>query len=172
MLSAQQKFFNILARFYQDYGIPGVCGWIDALLNLYLVSRDGKPWTQRSISSHLSKLFPKPSKYPTSVSSINRAIKINLKYGTIIKEGSHKEGYTYKAAEGSDLLISMFQNFIDKNRYYLGELEQLKGSPEPIGSAVEMQVQGILYYNQMLEEALNSVKNAIFPDEKSFEGDE
>ncbi len=172
MISAQQKFFNILARFYEDYGIPGVCGWIDALLNLYIFSSDGKPWTQRNISSHLSNLFPKPRKYPTSVSSINRAIKINLEYCTIIKDGSHKEGYTYKAAEGSDLLISMFQNLIDKNRFYLGELEQLKGSPEPIGSAVEIQVQGILYYNQMLEDALNSAKNAIFLDEKSFKGDE
>ena len=172
MISAQQKFFNIIARFYEDYGMPGVCGWIDALLNIDIVTIDKKPWTQRKISRQLSNLFPNPSKYPTSVSSINRAIKINLKYGTIIKEGSHKEGYTYKAAKGLDMLIYMYKNFIDKNRIYLDELEQLKGSPEPLGSAVEVQIQGIQFYNQMLKNTLNGVKRAISSFEETLKGDE
>ncbi len=154
----RQKFFDIFASYYEEYGIPGLCGWIDTLL---LLEPNDQQWTQKTISKRLTDFFPN-GKYPTSVSSINRAIKINEKYGTILKEGTHKTGYTYKATPGTEMIAKIFEGFIEKTNICLNDLQQLLSEcreTDPIlKSVLEEQILGYEAYVQLLEYALNFFK--------------
>ncbi len=151
----KKQFLNIYADFYEDYGLPGVCGWIDGLL--YLESTDkGESWTQLSISLKLKDLFSTESKYPISVSSINRFIKICEQYGTIEKRGSHKLGYTYHSVKGNELLFNIFKFFMDRNEIIIERFDNLHSTDleDNIQQAVQEQIIGLQFYNEMLKQAL------------------
>ncbi|MFX0184764.1 MAG: hypothetical protein ACFE95_16905 [Candidatus Hodarchaeota archaeon] len=154
----RKKLFDIFARYYEEYGIPGLCGWIDTLFLLEPQDPNEYQWTQRSISKRLLELFPN-GEYPTSVSSINRAIKINEKYGTVLKEGTHKTGYTYTATSGTEMISNIFEGFIEKTNICLNDLYQLKNEvqdSDPIlKNVLDEQILGYHAYVQLLEHALN-----------------
>ena len=132
--SSRQMFFDLLGDYWKSYSLPGLCGYIDALL--WLEQKDN--WTQQTISNRLKELLGSESKYPTSVPSINRAIKVNVQYGTVIKKGNHKLGYTYHVATASTMITDMFQQMIDFNEKMIDKLnkllhfEEVKSDPDLI----------------------------------------
>lgn len=165
-ISLQRKsFFNILAEYWEGYGLPGLSGYIDALL--WLEQRDD--WTQVTISKRLKELFGNESEYPTSIPSVNRAIKFNVQYGTLIRRGTHKLGYSYHVADDASLLELMFQRFIDINVRMMDMLADLQSSevensdPE-LFTAVQIQNFGIQIYNESLEYGLQYLKDKIGSD--------
>jgi len=156
--TARNQFFEVMAEFWQEYGLPGTCGYIDALL--WLEPHD---WSQAAISDRLKELFGNKNQYPVSISSINRAIKINVHYGTVIKEGSHKIGYTYRVATDSDMLTGFFQRFIDLNSIMIEKLQKietpdLKNEDPNLKTAINVQIKGLEMYSQFLEYGLNFMK--------------
>ncbi len=160
------QLYDIFAEYYEEHGIPGLCGWIDTLFLLEPQDLNGHQWTQRTIAKRLTDLFP-GGKYPTSVSSINRAIKINEKYGTVLKEGTHKTGYTYKATSGAEMIVKIFEGFIDKTNVCIKDLQQLmekcQDSDPTLKQFLEEQIFGYNAYVQLLEYALNFFKEK-FPE--------
>ncbi|MHA2093078.1 MAG: hypothetical protein ACW98F_00345, partial [Candidatus Hodarchaeales archaeon] len=120
----RKSFFDILAKYWESYGLPGLSGYIDALL--WLEQRDD--WTQVAISKRLKSLFGNESDYPTSIASVNRAIKINVQYGTLYRRGTHKLGYSYHVADDASMLEMMFQRFIDINTGMMDTLSNLLSS--------------------------------------------
>ncbi len=154
----RERLFDIFASYYEEYGIPGLCGWIDTLL---LLEPNEQQWTQQSISKRLTDFFPN-GKYPTSVSSINRAIRINEKYGTVLKKGTHKTGYTYAAATGTEMIAKIFEGFIEKTNLCLNDLHLLldkcQNKDPTLKSILEEQIFGYNAYVQLLEYALDFFK--------------
>ena len=110
------------------------------------------------------EIFPNPE-YPTSVSSISRAIRINLQYGTVIRKGTRKSGYTYHLPSDAEIMTAMFQNFIDMNNNFLGKLLQFKAleikNDDVLLKAVEFQIKGVEIFNQILEGVLDSAREAF-----------
>jgi hypothetical protein len=155
---SREKFFDIIANYWRSHSLPGLSGYIDALL--WLEQRDD--WTQSAISSRLKELLGDKSKYPTSVASVNRAIKANVQFGTVVRKGSHKLGYSYQAAVDATMLTNMFKKFIDQNEIIIEELSELKTSdletsdPE-LFQAIQAQIVGIEVYNDSLIEGYNSL---------------
>ena len=70
--SLRTEFLHAMGETYEKYGYPDYCGWIEGLLLL-----EPREWSQRGIADRLRELFP-ASKYPTSISSVNRALNIGL----------------------------------------------------------------------------------------------
>lgn len=160
MISALRKeLFDIFARYYEEYGLPKLCGLIDTLFLFETLDPNGEKWTQRSISNRLAMYFP-DGKF--SVSSINRAIRINEKYGTVLKEGTHKTGYTYTATSGTEMVSRIFEVFIEKTNICIQELQELQDKPldtDPtLKKILEEQILGYILYVQVLEKALNFFK--------------
>jgi hypothetical protein len=160
MISALRKeLFDIFAKYYEEYGLPKLCGLIDTLFLFEPLDPDGKKWTQRSISSRLTEYFPE-GKF--SVPSINRAIRINEKYGTVLKEGTHKTGYTYTATPGIEMVSKIFEGFIEKTNICIQELQELQdkllGTDPTLKKILEEQIFGYILYVQVLEKALNYFK--------------
>lgn len=125
MLSeARKQYFEIMAETYKRYHYPAICGWIEALMLL-----EPKEWTQKSLSDSLSELFPEPDS-STSVSSINRAVKVLEEYGTIKKSGSRKIGYHYTINEGAQAVINMFLYMVQINDDLARKLGKLKDTTE------------------------------------------
>ncbi|MFX0013966.1 MAG: hypothetical protein ACFFB2_18405 [Promethearchaeota archaeon] len=151
------QLFDIFAKYYEEYGIPGLCGWIDTLFLFETRDPHGHHWTQRSISKRLTELFPN-GKYPTSISSINRAIKINEKYGTVLKEGTHNTGYTYTATTGTEMITKIFEGFIEKTNVCINDLHLLlikcQESDMNLKKILEEQILGYNTYVRLLEYAL------------------
>ncbi len=163
MLSASRKeLFDIFAKYYEEYGIPRLSGLIDTLFLFESLDPHGSKWTQRSISRRLADFFPN-GKY--SVSSVNRAIKINEKYGTIVKEGTHKTGYTYTATSGIEMIIKIFEGFIEKNDVCIDELKQLLNKSQDtdplLKKILDEQIFGYILYGKVLEKALIFIKEEV-----------
>jgi hypothetical protein len=155
---SRKKFFDLLADYWKAHSLPGLSGYIDALL--WLEQRDD--WTQSTISDRLKKLFGSKSSYPTSVASVNRAIKANVQFGTVIRRGTHKVGYTYQAAVDAKMLTNMFKKFIDQNEAMMTKLSELNTSSleknDPVlFQAIQAQIYGIEVYNDSLIDGYNSL---------------
>ena len=160
MISALRKeLFDIFAEYYEDYGIPRLCGLIDTLLLFEPLDPEGQKWTQKSISRRLTNSFP-DGKF--SIPSINRAIKINEKYGTVLKEGTHKTGYSYTATPGIEMISKIFEGFIEKTNDCINKLQHLQDrSPDTdpeLKKILEEQIFGYILYVQVLEKALKIFK--------------
>lgn len=155
---SRKKFFDLLADYWKAHSLPGLSGYIDALL--WLERRDD--WTQTMISNRLKELFGSNSNYPASIASVNRTIKVNVQYGTVMRKGNHKLGYTYQAVEDATMLTNMFQKFIDKNEFIMSKLSELRTSdldnrdPE-LFQAIQAQIFGIRIYNDSLLVGYNSL---------------
>lgn len=160
----REQLFEIFAKYYEEYGIPGLCGWIDTLFLFEPRDQYGNHWTQKSISKRLKELFP-AGKYPTSVPSVNRAIRINEKYGTVLKQGSHKIGYSYIATSGTEMISKIFEVFIEKTNVCIDEMLQLKDKcqdKDPVLKKItEEQIFGYKVYVELLEYALDFFREKL-----------
>ena len=144
--SPRQEFLNIIGASYAQYGYPEYCGWIEGLLLL-----ETKDWTQRGIAKRLTEIFPE-SKYPTSVSSVNRALKILEGYGVVEKTGSRKTGFRYRKLTSSGLVSSMLQQLIVINQEFIRGLESLSGKgikeDKELKKAIAYQMEAAMIWNR------------------------
>ncbi len=151
----RQEFLNIIGSSYSQYGYPEYCGWVEGLLLL-----EPKGWTQRSIAQRLTEIFS-ATKYPTSVPSINRALKILESYGVVEKTGSRKTGYKYRARPSSGLLSSMLQNLTAINTEFIRKLEFLSAKDvekdRGLKKAISYQVDVAHAWNKAVEGLLKTI---------------
>jgi hypothetical protein len=140
---------------YEQYGYPKYCGWIEGLMFL-----EPQEWTQRGISARLGELFPE-SKYPTSIPSVNRALKILDTYGVVEKTGSRKTGYHYQIASSTNLGISMLQQLILANRNFIASMKDLLArntkKDVALSRAINAEINGMGVWNRALEKVLESL---------------
>jgi len=146
-----------MGKTYATYGYPEYCGWIEGLLHL-----EKKTWSQQAISERLGELFP-DSKYPTSVPSVNRALKILEEYGIVEKKGSRKTGYCYSVVTSTNLVNSMVQNLIAINTDFIGKLEIIAGKNKKkdadLNRATTLQIKMAKLWNQAMLQLLNSASS-------------
>jgi DNA-binding transcriptional regulator GbsR (MarR family) len=142
---------------YDQYGYPAYCGWIEGLMLL-----EPQEWTQRGLSKRLGELFPE-SKYPTSVPSVNRALKVLETYGVVEKEGSRKTGYRYQIASSTNLGLSMLQQLILVNRNFIVSMKDIsarnKKKDQALRKALNAEIKGISIWNDVLEKVLESLSD-------------
>ncbi len=145
----RQEFLRIIGSSYSQYGYPEYCGWIEGLMLL-----ESKDWTQQAIAERLGEIFP-DSKYPTSISSVNRAIKLLEAYGVVEKTGSRKTGYRYKMLTSSGLVSSMLQQLLMINNEFIRKLVSLEGkdleNDKDLKRAIRYQMEAAHIWNSAVE---------------------
>ena len=161
---ARKQFFQILGQQYSLYGYPPILGRIEGLLTLY----HKREWTQIEISQELDKIFPEKND-PTSVSTVNRAMKILEIYNVVIKQGTRKLGYTYKIGSRASYLVKMFEVFLHSTQSYIEDLGTLqkefslsdedKNHNEILIEAVNFHLRGSKILEFELEKLILSIKN-------------
>jgi DNA-binding transcriptional regulator GbsR (MarR family) len=153
----RKEFLEIIGRTYDTYGYPEYCGWIEGLLML-----EQKEWTQQGISDRLKELFP-DSKYPTSVPSVNRALKILESYGIILKTGSRKSGYRYGLVSSSNIVSSMFHQLLVVNQDFIGKLEALRSKSRKkdsaLSRAISSQISVATIWSDVVEQIIESMQD-------------
>jgi DNA-binding transcriptional regulator GbsR (MarR family) len=153
----RKEFLTIIGKTYDHYGYPEYCGWVEGLLQL-----ENKEWSQTSISERLTEIFP-ASKYPTSVPSINRALKILEEYGVVEKTGSRKTGYRYSAITSSNLVTSMVYQLMTVNNDFIGKLELLaaknKKKDTELKRATSNQINMARQWNRALSHLLEATSS-------------
>ena len=116
----REKFLKILGNSYKKFGFPAILGWIEALLCL-----EKKELMQGEISIQLTNIF-KDQNVATSISSVNRALKIMEFYKIVVKKGNPKIGYSYKINMDSNFIIKFFYNLIEMTKNVTKNLTDLK----------------------------------------------
>jgi len=153
----RKEFLVTIGKTYEIYGYPEYCGWIEGLLQL-----EQKEWTQQGISERLKELFPE-TKYPTSVPSVNRALRILENYGIILKTGSRKSGYKYQLVSSSNIVSSMFQQLLVVNQDYIGKMEALRSKnlkkDSDLSKAISSQISVAKIWNDIMEQIITSMQN-------------
>ncbi|MFW9913430.1 MAG: hypothetical protein ACFFEU_13215 [Candidatus Thorarchaeota archaeon] len=148
----RREFLTAIGTMYDQYGYPEYCGWIEGLMLL-----EPQDWTQRGISSRLREIFPE-SKYPTSVPSVNRALKVLEAYAVVVKTGSRKTGYQYRIASSTNLGASMLQQLIIVNQNFIVRMKELssgnKKKDTALMKALNAEIKGMKLWNQALEKVL------------------
>ena len=159
MTSADLKleFLGIIGNAYAQYGYPEYCGWIEGLL-----LAEPREWTQVGISERLGELFP-ASKHPTSISSVNRALKLLEDYGVVERAGSRKSGYVYRLASSSNLVSSMLQQLAAVNQEFTTKMElfasKIQEPDSDLSKAVDHQVSVARTWSQAVERLLDSLSD-------------
>jgi DNA-binding transcriptional regulator GbsR (MarR family) len=153
----RKEFLTTIGKTYDTYGYPEYCGWIEGLLQL-----EDREWTQKAISVRLGEIFP-ASKYPTSVPSISRALKILEEYGVVEKTGSRKTGYRYSSVTSTNLVYSMVYNMMAVNTDFINKLELLEGKNRKkdtgLKNATELQIKMAKLWNHALQQLLDSTSS-------------
>ncbi|MGD9396224.1 MAG: hypothetical protein PVJ05_07340 [Candidatus Thorarchaeota archaeon] len=153
----RKEFLEIIGKTYETYGYPEYCGWIEGLLLL-----ESKEWTQQGISERLKELFP-DSKYPTSVPSVNRALKILESYGIILKTGSRKSGYRYSFVSSSNIVSSMFHQLLIVNQDFIGKMKALRSKnrkkDSELSRAISSQISVAQVWNDVVEQIIGSMQD-------------
>ncbi|MGY5881176.1 MAG: hypothetical protein RTV31_13050 [Candidatus Thorarchaeota archaeon] len=153
----RKEFLTLIGKTYDHYGYPEYCGWVEGLLQL-----EDREWTQKSISDRLTEIFT-ASKFPTSVPSINRALKILEEYGVVEKTGSRKTGYRYSAITSSNLVSSMVYQLMMVNNNFINNLELLatknKKKDTDLKRATNSQIRMARQWNRALQLVLDSVSS-------------
>ncbi len=160
----RQNFLIILGSVYEEYGFSPICGWIEALLGLEDIDL-----SQGEISYKLSH-FMKDQGVGTSVSSINRALKVLLPYGSVIRKGSAKKGYTYDLNTNPEFFDVFIQTFVKINKKAIKSLKKLKESTikekdQQLIKAIENETSYMEFMDQYLTESkklLNKLKKRYF----------
>lgn len=151
------KFFKILGDAYHENGIPEIIGWIEALMSI-----KKSTMTQKEISDELTSLFNDIDN-PTSVSSVNRAIKTMLSLDLLNKEGSRKIGYKYSLNSDFDLITNVFQTILASNKKFLKRISRLRDdsgikNDKDLISSIENQWEIYTTLQNSLEGILESLK--------------
>ena len=151
----RKDFLMIIGKTYHKYGYPEYCGWVEGLLHL-----EKREWSQTVISERLSELFS-AAKYPTSVPSISRALKILEDYGVVEKTGSRKVGYKYCIANSSNLVSSMVHQLMAVNNDFISKMEILavknKKKDSDLNRATRTQISMARLWNRALIQLFESV---------------
>lgn len=153
--SLRTEFLHAMGETYEKYGYPDYCGWIEGLLLL-----EPREWSQRGIADRLRELLP-ASKYPTSISSVNRALKMLEIYGVVEKAGSRKMGYKYRLLSSSSLVASMLRQLTVLNQEYITKMEGLasrdqKGDSD-LERAITYQISVARVWNRAVEDLLEAI---------------
>jgi len=151
----RKRFLAVMGEMYESYGYPSYCGWIEGLLLL-----EREEWSQRKISGRLREFFPE-SKYPTSITSVNRALKVLEDYGVLEKAGSRKAGYRYRTLSSSGVIATMLERFVAVNQQFIDKLQALssegaKNDPE-LRRAISYQTIGAKLWNRLIGELIASI---------------
>jgi DNA-binding transcriptional regulator GbsR (MarR family) len=153
----RKEFLTTIGETYATYGYPEYCGWIEGLLHL-----EKREWSQKDISERLGELFPE-SKYPTSVPSVSRALKIIEDYGVVSKTGSRKTGYRYSIVTTSNLFHSMVHNLMTINTEFIDKLEVIanknRKNDADLKRATTIQIKMAKLWNKALLQILNSTSS-------------
>ncbi len=154
-----QEFLMIIGKTYESYGYPEFCGWIEGLLMF-----EQREWTQRGISKRLGEIFP-AGKHPTSVPSVNRALKVLEGYGILEKSGSRKTGFRYSLIISSNLVYSMFQQLLLVNQDFIGKMEALSSrarkSDSSLKRAIRTQIENAKLWNEIVEGVVESLGEKV-----------
>jgi DNA-binding transcriptional regulator GbsR (MarR family) len=149
------EFLRAIGESYTKYGYPDYCGWIEGLLLL-----EPQEWSQQGIADRLSEFFP-ASKYPTSISSVNRALKMLEGYGVIERAGSRKTGYKYRLLSSSSLVASMLQQLIIINQDFIRTMEGLESKDKKrdadLDRAISYQISVARVWNSAVEDLLEAI---------------
>jgi len=150
-----REFLVIMGDNYDEYGYPRFCGWVEGLLLL-----EAHEWTQSEISRRLRELLHE-SKYPTSVPSVNRALKLLEDYGVIERSGSRKIGYKYRLSSSSGLVTTTLLRFLTVNQNFMEKMESLMAKSGDAGDdlkkALLFQLDGAKLWNQLIEGLIRSI---------------
>jgi DNA-binding transcriptional regulator GbsR (MarR family) len=145
-----------IGKTYARYGYPEYCGWVEGLLML-----EPGDWTQQGLSKRLGEIFSS-SQFPTSVPSINRALKVLESYGIVEKTGSRKVGYRYGLVTSKNLITSMLEQFMLMNQDFIMRMENLEArttKDDPgLKRAVKIQIDGITTWNEAVEMILKKLE--------------
>lgn len=150
----RKKFIEIIATAIEEYGLSPLSGWIEGVLTL-----ENRELTQKDISEKLSEILSEEH-FPTSLTSVNRALKSMERNNLIVKKGSRKKGYTYTLNQLSGIPIGFFQKILTVNIQHLDNLQKFKkeiGETEDksLLNAIEYQVNFseaiIKYFRQLLD---------------------
>jgi DNA-binding transcriptional regulator GbsR (MarR family) len=137
-IELRREFLSTIGETYVLYGYPEYCGWIEGLLLL-----ESKEWSQAGIAKRLGEIFP-DSKYPTSISSVNRALKLLENYGVVEKAGSRRTGYQYRILSSSNLIASMLQQLNSISQNFIKKMRALKAKglkkDRGLGKAIAYQI--------------------------------
>ncbi|MBN2230654.1 MAG: hypothetical protein JW779_13780 [Candidatus Thorarchaeota archaeon] len=155
----RRDFLRIIGESYEQYGYPEYCGWIEGLLLLEPVE-----WSQRGISKRLGEIFP-ASKYPTSVSSVNRALKLLETYGVIERAGSRKTGFRYRLVSSSNLVASMLYHLMNMNQEFIKKMESLSDknikADSDLERATTYQISMAQTWNLAISQLLESLQDEL-----------
>jgi len=152
----RKEFLMTIGKTYAQYGYPEYCGWVEGLLML-----EPGEWTQQGISNRLGEILTS-STYPTSVPSINRALKVLDSYGLVEKRGSRKTGYRYSLASSKNLINSMLEQFILMGNDFIMRMEDLASrapkKDSELQRAIRMQIETNRTWNDALEMILERLE--------------
>jgi len=157
----RREFLELIGHTYEQYGYPEYCGWIEGLMVL-----EPQNWTQHGISERLSNLFPE-SKYPTSVPSVNRALKILETYGVVEKNGSRKTGYLYSIISPTNLVYSMLHQFLEMNKVFIAQMKDLSARTSTNDSTLKKAVRAELKAWQLWDRTVRAMVDSLNDDRES-----
>lgn len=151
----RKEFLVLMGNAYVQYGYPEICGWIEGLMSV-----EPREWKQRGISASLTDILPE-AKYPTSVPSVNRALKSLETFGVVERSGSRKTGYHYCIVSSSNLVYSMLQQFLVVNQDFVSKMKDLSKKNQKrdieLKKAVNAQIKTWREWNKAVETMLQSL---------------
>jgi DNA-binding transcriptional regulator GbsR (MarR family) len=151
------EFLQTIGDSYTKYGYPDYCGWIEGLLLL-----EPKEWSQVGIAARLRELLP-AAKNPTSISSVNRALKMLEGYGIVERAGSRRTVYKYRLLSSSSLVASMLQQLLLVNHDFIGKMELLakkdKKNDSDLERAISYQISVARVWNNAVEDLLEAISD-------------
>ena len=110
----------------------------------------------------MKELFP-DTKYPTSVPSVNRALKVLESYGIILKAGSRKSGYRYSLVSSSNIVSSMFYQLLVINQEFITKMNELsrrtKKTDRELNRAISTQLSVAKTWNKVVEQLIESMQD-------------
>ena len=116
----RKKFIELIGTAIEEYGLSPINGWIEGVLNI-----ENKELSQREISDRLSEIMSEDH-FPTSLTTVNRALKSMEDKNLIIKKGSRKSGYKYTMNTLSGIPIGFFQKILSVNIRHLENIQKFK----------------------------------------------
>jgi DNA-binding transcriptional regulator GbsR (MarR family) len=147
----RREFLLTLGAAYSQYGYPEYCGWVEGLLLL-----EPQEWTQHGISERLSEILPEPQ-YPTSVPSVNRALRLLKSYGIVKRQGSRKSGYLYHVVDSASVAASMVEQLAAINTQFIHGMEDLRDRNKEKDTLLDRALNAEIRMARMWDEVLGAL---------------
>lgn len=155
----RREFLTIMGDMYEGYGYPSYCGWIEGLLLV-----EPKEWSQGNISSRLREIFP-AAKYPTSITSVNRALKVLEDYGVVERAGSRKTGYKYRLLSSSSVIATMLERYVVVNQAFIEKMEALSArssrTDAKLKKALSYEIDVAKLWSRLIVDLLGSIEKNV-----------